>query len=148
MIQLGDMIRRELCMELDGADKTTALNQLIETIGRAEMPGDHQEFHNAMVAREAQSSTGIGLGVAIPHARRPDLPETFIAVGRSRAGIEYGAPDDAAVHLVFMVGVNSDAARYLQLAARIAWLVRNGPLRRELCQAAGIDELYSRLCEL
>ena len=78
---------------------------------------------SAVLQREREGCTGIGHGVAVAHGKRTGLPDIFLCLGVSPAGIEYGAYDEQPVHLLF-VAANPPLmqAYYLEtLAATVAF---------------------------
>lgn len=144
MQQLREFVRRELFVELTAGDKESALRELAGLVRDHRLVPDADGFYARVIDRESQASTGIGLGIGIPHATVDGLDRIFIVVGRSEAGIEYDAPDGNPVHLVFLIGLTPDRAQYLKIIARISWLVRNDDLRQKLFAAQDLDAL----CEL
>ena len=147
MKSIGHYIREDAIVELEGSEKRLAFDQLISKIKETGSLPDVNAFYDKILEREQQSSTGIGLGVAIPHARLDDLDEIFIAVGRSNSGIDFTTPDGMPVHLIFMIAVNSNHSEYLQIIARISWLVRNDEFRNQLYFCPTISDLYKLLKE-
>jgi PTS system nitrogen regulatory IIA component len=88
--------------------------------------------------REELQSTGIGDGVAIPHASIADLTKPVAALLLVRDGLEFGAIDRAKVHHVFaVVGPKREAGEHLRTLARISKLLRNAELRAKLLSAEG-----------
>ena len=88
---------------LESATSEEAIAELLELLVRAGRIKDREGALEALYQREAKGSTGIGGGVAIPHARSPEVGTLALAVGVSRAGIEFDAVDDKPVHLVFLL---------------------------------------------
>jgi mannitol/fructose-specific phosphotransferase system IIA component (Ntr-type) len=83
------------------------------------------EIERVAWAREQTVATGIGHGVAIPHARRAELKEPIVAVGISEAGVDFDAPDGQPTHVVFLlVTPRADPAVQLDLSADISRLFR------------------------
>jgi mannitol/fructose-specific phosphotransferase system IIA component (Ntr-type) len=142
MIRLSDHISRELCLELKATTKQEALQEIVAAVSKSGIVGQTDVFHQKILNREAQASTAIGLGVAIPHASHDGLKQITIAVGRSLKGIDFDAPDGSPVHLVFLIGITADRGQYLKVVARITWLVRNDQLRQEFFQAESAEALY------
>jgi PTS system nitrogen regulatory IIA component len=94
------------------------------------------------VERERLESTGIGDGVAIPHARLGALPGVILAVARSREGLEYAARDGLPVHLLFLlVSPEHAAGEHLCALARISRLARQPDFRRSLLAAPSREEM-------
>lgn len=147
MLALGKFIHRETVIELKATTKADAIKELVDISSQAGLVTEPDEFLNKLLERESQSSTGIGLGVAIPHARIERLDEIFVSVGLARKGIDFGSPDGAPVNLVLLIGVNRNQAQYLQLISRVSWLVRNDGLRKQMIQAPTVDDLFKLLSE-
>jgi Kef-type K+ transport system membrane component KefB len=87
---------------------------------------DVEQIADAVWAREASVGTGIGNGVALPHARIDGISKPLVAVGISEAGIDFDAPDGKAAHILFLVlsPKNSSGAQ-LEIFSEIARLFRN-----------------------
>ena len=88
---------------LEAYDKEEAIAELVELLVRAVRVQDRDEILDVLYGREAKGTTGIGGGVAIPHARHEDLSGLRLAAGVSPDGIEFEAIDDKPVHVVFLV---------------------------------------------
>jgi len=102
----------------------------------------------ALLEREALGSTGIGRGVAVPHAKDRNVRGVMVALGRSHGGIEFAALDGQPVHLVFLLLSSEDsAAAHLEALAGIAKLARDEHFRRLLRNAEGPGELLAVLRE-
>ena len=97
----------------------------------------------AVLAREAAGSTGIGKGIAIPHARVPGLPATLMAVGRAARPIALADAGCAPVSLLFLLAIPAeDPHSYLPVLAGLSRLASDESLLRRLRRAAGPDELF------
>jgi nitrogen PTS system EIIA component len=114
---------------------------------------DSGRLLEALLAREKLGSTGIGDGVAIPHARLPGLPKVVACFGRSRAGIDFGAADGKPAHFFFTVlspegsvGVQSVGAQvggvHVRLLARISLLFMRPSFRDAVMRARDAAEIY------
>lgn len=97
---------------------------------------------DALMEREASGATGVGHGVAIPHAQIEGLDRLRGVFLRLNPAVEYGSVDDEPVNLVFAllapVGAGSEQLRAM---ARIARSLRQGDLRSQLRQAGGADAI-------
>jgi fructose-specific phosphotransferase system IIA component len=147
MQEIVNYIREDLIVELEGTDKTSALRQIMDAFERDHILPDPDAFFKKILDREKQSSTGLGLGVAIPHARIESLDKIVIAVGRSLKGIDFVTPDGTPVHLIFMIAINSQQAEYLKILSRISWLVRNDEFRERLFNCPTSADVYRLLKE-
>ena len=117
---------------------------LIET-GKLDS-SQHQDVLDALQAREEQVSTGIGSGVAIPHAFSDELEEVAAVFGRSTEGIDFEAIDNAPVHHIFLFIVpRKDYHLHLRTLAAIAKLFTNCDVRRGLTNAKTRKEILDIL---
>jgi PTS system nitrogen regulatory IIA component len=100
----------------------------------------------ALEQREKLGTTGIGEGVAIPHARLPGIERLVGFFVRLATPIEYDALDDAPVDLVFLlVAPESESTLQLKALARIARLLRDADLAARLRTEAAPEEVFELL---
>jgi len=105
--------------------------------------GGFDEVLAAVLEREAVLSTGVGFGVAIPHARCAGVQGLTVVSGSAGAGVAYDGIDGEPVRLFFMiVGPEESAGLHVKLLSRIARLVRSEAVRRELIEARTPDEFH------
>ncbi|MGB8720153.1 MAG: cation:proton antiporter [Desulfobacterales bacterium] len=111
--ELGATARREVIREM--------------TAAACEVAGlDARSVEKAVWDREEALSTGIGNGVAIPHARLDGLRESLVVVGISKTGIDFDSPDGRLAKVIFLILTPSSApGEQLQIAAEIARLFRD-----------------------
>lgn len=94
-----------------------------------------KNFEQALAAREALGATALGQGIAIPHAYVDGMPGETVLFCRLREGIAYQAADGKPVRLFFcLTGPNRHPALHLQLLAKLARLLGDDILRRELLE--------------
>ena len=94
MIRLADYLAKARVADLASRSKDAALMEIVETLSSAPEVSDRERLLAAVLEREKIVSTGIGLGVAVPHAKIPEVSEFVVAYGRSKDGIDFGAIDD------------------------------------------------------
>jgi mannitol/fructose-specific phosphotransferase system IIA component (Ntr-type) len=118
-----------LLVELKSRDKRGALREVIEHLVAAEVISDDigRKLERAVTKREGEGSTGIGKGLAIPHAKECGFLEEVIAVmARSQEGIDFSSIDGEPVRLIFLVASPLNCAdKHLQLMKKIATLNRD-----------------------
>jgi PTS system nitrogen regulatory IIA component len=103
---------------------------------------------DALLAREAEGSTGVGRGVALPHARLPELDRMRAVFLRLDAPVAFDAVDDQPVDLLFALFAPIDAgSEHLRTLARISRLLRHSDVREHLRQAHTTDALYAMLVQ-
>ena len=109
---------------------------------------DYQALLGAVQEREAGGSTGIGFGVAIPHARAAGVPELSLVCGVSPSPVPFDSIDGEPVRLFFLiVGPAASAGQHVKLLRRIAKLVRHEDVRRRLFDATTPQEFYTTLLD-
>jgi nitrogen PTS system EIIA component len=134
-------------MPLSARDKKSVIAELTRHLTERS-GGDFAEVLEAIEEREAVLSTGIGFGVAIPHARSSHVRELSLVCGVSRSPVPFDSIDGEPVRLFFLiVGPEASAGQHVKVLSRIARLVRRDNLREQLCEAATPDEFYSLLLE-
>src|SRR3972149_2815942 len=103
---IDDYLEEDLILFLQTKDRNDALSSLVDALDRSGKLKDKSAFFSSILQREKVVSTGIGLGVAIPHAKMEGYEDFFIAIGiqQEGMGIEWQALDGAPVRLIFMIG--------------------------------------------
>lgn len=108
---------------------------------------DSRDILDAVVERENLGSTGVGEGVAIPHARVNGLNRPIGAFVRLSEGVDFDAIDGRACDLVFMLlAPQSSGADHLRALAQVSRAFRTADLRAALRDAESVEALQSRLC--
>ncbi len=133
---LGDLILPERVLELNCGTKHEALAQLSAKCAEDPRVSDGEAFLRAILRREEQVSTGVGMGIAIPHVKIPEVSDYVAAVGRSRRGIPFDALDGQPVHLIFMIGASDRQTRdFVKILAQITHLLKPTATREALMVA-------------
>jgi nitrogen PTS system EIIA component len=110
--------------------------------------GTFEEVKSAVEERESVLSTGIGFGVAIPHARSAGVRELTIIGGVSNTPVAFDSIDGEPVRLFFLiVGPEASAGLHVKILSRIARLVRREGVRQRLVDARSNDEFYQVLLD-
>ena len=132
---------------LAAVDKTGVLRELTELL--AERAGAEAEpLLAAVLEREQVLSTGIGHGIAIPHAKSSLVIDLSLICGRSSIGIPFDALDGEPVRLFFLlIGPDSAAGLHVKALSRIARLVRRESVREALLMAESTEAFHQVLVE-
>jgi mannitol/fructose-specific phosphotransferase system IIA component (Ntr-type) len=134
---------------LDAATREDAVERLVEALGCSAGAADALRLRDAVLARELAGSTGIGAGVAIPHARTPGLKAPRLAVGRAERPLDFKSADGQPVTLVFLLAVpESDPKSHLKVLAALSRLAGDKKLLRALHKADGAAGLFAALSAL
>ena len=140
-IQLHQLIRPDRILDLKATTKREALKELAGLLNGDPNIADAGMFLDAIYKREELGSTGVGLGVAIPHVKIPEVRDYVIAVGRKVEGIEFDSLDGQPVRLIFMIGASEHQTRdFVKMLARVMRLLKNGSIRVALLEAQIPDQ--------
>lgn len=124
--------------------KEEVISELVHVLDSAGRLRDVNEFKDAVLAREAQCTTGIGEGIAIPHAKSNAVNEPAIAFGRSNSGVNFASLDGNPVFLFFMIAAPEGASdTHLEALSRLSTILLHKEVRQQLLQAASADEVLS-----
>jgi Kef-type K+ transport system membrane component KefB/mannitol/fructose-specific phosphotransferase system IIA component (Ntr-type) len=144
--RLADLlVPRASLLPLRATDARGALAELCAALAaEAHLPADALE--RAVLAAEGRTPSGLGHGVALPHAAVPGLARPLAALGRSAAGIDCDAPDGQPAHLLVLVltPADDDGAQ-ADARAGVARLVEDAALRQHLLAAASFTEVLAAL---
>lgn len=125
-------------LDLKSSDRWSAIVELTELLvaaGKVDA-GDRQAILDELKKREESMSTGIGFGVAIPHASSDRVPTVVAAFGRSKGGVEFEALDGAPVHFIVLFVVPRDEFQvHLRTLAAIARFLNDRKVRERLGEA-------------
>lgn len=126
-------MKDELILFLNSSSRDETIASLIEPLGSHLEIAEPEAFHQAILEREKLVSTGIGMGVALPHAKMDSLDHFFICIGILAKGVDWKAIDHAPVRLVFMIGGPDDKqTEYLQILSSLTQFVKNEEIRKKL----------------
>lgn len=146
MISIAGICSPDHIAILDAQDKNSAISQLSAVLGTSAAVTEPSELEREMFERERIMSTGIGLGVAVPHVRLKSVSALTMALGVCRSGIEYDAFDGQKVRIIIMIAAPEGAHReYLSILAKIALLLKSEPIRDKIVNAASPQDVYEIL---
>jgi PTS system nitrogen regulatory IIA component len=128
-------------MEAESRDEVlSVLTGMVEAAGKLE---DQNTFYQAIINREKIVTTGIEMGVAIPHAKLPSLSQFFIAIALLKKGVDWKALDAAPVRLIFMIGgPDNKQNEYLQILSTLTSVIRDEERRKNILMASDPQALF------
>ncbi len=131
---ISNYLDESLVVFLNADSQSEALGQMVGVLEKAGKLKNPKVFHDAILEREKIVSTGIGLGVSIPHAKLQGYNDFFIAIGiQAKKGIEWNALDGAPVHLIFMIGgPENKQTEYLRILSHLTMAIKNEERRKKL----------------
>ena len=140
---LVDYIDISRIKELKSTTKSETLKEMVELMNSSEMITDKDEFLRKIVEREKILSTGIGLGIAVPHVKLASVKDFVIGIGVSRKGIPYDAIDGGDVHIIVMIGASeAQKDEYVKVLAKIVLVLKNEKTRHRIIHADCPEEIY------
>ncbi|MGO4887545.1 fructose-specific PTS transporter subunit EIIC [Anaerobacillus sp. MEB173] len=142
-MRITELLKAEtVIVDLQSSTKADVINELVEKLDTAGRLNDKEGFREAILAREAQSTTGIGEGIAIPHAKTKAVKTPAIAFGKSAAGIDYEALDGQPSHLFFMIAASEGANNtHLETLSRLSTFLMDEQFREKLKTATDVEEI-------
>ncbi len=140
-MSLASYLKSEQVKILAGRTKAEVLDELIALLCKCFPSVDRQVLQDAISHRESLMSTGIGQGLAVPHARLAGVIEPMVVVGISKSGVaEYDSLDGAAIHIVLLIVAGKGQHEpYLRLLAASVDLLKDQAVRRELVNCKSAD---------
>lgn len=133
-------------IDLEATTKDAALVELVSAVGSSDAVESPDDLLTAVREREKLLSTGIGLGIAIPHARIASVNEFVVAVGRRRAGIDFGSIDGKPVQIVVLIAGPQDAQKsYLELLAQLSKRLKLEDVRDAVIDSTSPAEVVALL---
>lgn len=146
-MKLAKLLNPDLIiLDMEAVEHWPAIVELVgHLVTSGQLPAEqHDEMLEAFRAREELVSTGIGSGVAIPHAFSDHLSEVIGVFGRSAAGIDFQALDDAPVHFIILFIVpRKEYHLHLRTLAAIAKMFTNPEILRQLGEAGTVEEIVT-----
>ncbi|ANB58977.1 PTS system, fructose subfamily, IIA component domain protein [Anoxybacillus sp. B7M1] len=148
-MKITDLLTEEtIVLEVKARTKEEIIDELAQTLEQAGVLHDLKAFKEAVLLREAQSTTGIGDGIAIPHAKTSAVARPAVAFGRSNLGIDYDALDGKPSHLFFMIAAPDGADHtHLEALARLSSMLMDAAFRSRVESASTKEELLSVIKE-
>jgi len=146
-VKLSGYIRKELIApRMSAGNKSQLLDVLLALAEKAYALGDRGKVLGDLIAREKQSSTGIGCSIAVPHTIVAALPKTIMVLASIPDGIDFDAVDGKPVKAVFLLlSPPNQVGEHIRLLARIARICSSEALVRKLAEAQTADELMAAI---
>jgi len=137
--------------ELKARDRDGVITELVWALDKAKRlkRGRRDDIINAVIKRENEASTGMGKGVALPHAKHPGVRDVVAAIGRSSVGIDFSALDKQPVYIVILlVSPVDNPDRHLQAMESIFRQLQQEKFRKFLRQASTAAQIEDLLREV
>jgi len=131
---------------LKSKNKYKAIEELADVFKGTDVCSDIKAFINALKEREEIMTTGIGFGIAVPHAKLESVHKIAFAIGISKKGIDFNSIDGKPVHLVVLVAAGERQHKeYLKLLSKIMSVLKNDAIRNEMIEAKSTKDIIEIL---
>jgi len=136
------LIKDRINLDVKSTNKVDIIKELARLHEKTGVLNDYDGYVKALMAREEQSSTGIGEGIAIPHAKTEFVKEPALAMGRKPEGIDYDSLDGEPATLFFMIAAPDGANNtHIETLARLSQLLLDDDFKEALENAKTADEV-------
>lgn len=145
MKKISEILLKEgIILDLKEKEKIEVIKKLSERLISLGYITNSDEFFGEILKRENLESTGIGMGIAIPHARSNAVKDLVIVFGRSQEGVDFSSLDGKPAHLIFLIaGPEDKKSEYLFALAKLSKLLRKDEVRIELNKAKNEEEVIA-----
>ena len=142
-MKITELLTRDtIHLNIESKEKENVIDEMVTVLDKAGRLNDREAYKAAILNRESQSSTGIGEGIAIPHAKTASVINPAIAFGRSKDGVDYESLDGQPAHLVFMIAATEGANNtHLEALSRLSTLLMREEIRKQLLEAESEDAI-------
>ena len=141
--RIGAVLRPQaVVLDLPDTDRDSTIAALVRRLGAISPEIQVESASLSVIQRENSMPTGIGSGIAIPHARIETIKNLALAFGRSKAGVDFKSPDQKPAHLIFLIlcPIHDEGAQVRTLA-QIARLTSKAEMRQALLEAATPEQV-------
>ena len=130
--------------ELSATAKADVISEMIEKLDLAGKLSNKAMYQQAVLDREAEYSTGIGMGIAIPHGKSSGVKEAALVFARSKSGVDFDSMDGKATHLLFLIAVPEAANDdHLRILGTLSAKLMHQSIREALLNAATYEEVVA-----
>lgn len=145
MMKITDLLLKNvMIMDLKATRKNEAIDEMVDSLAMHNRISDSNVFKKGIMDREAQTSTGLGDGIAMPHAKNSAVNEATVLFAKSSKGVNYEALDGQSTYLFFMIAAPEGANdTHLQALASLARLLVNPDFVASLKNAHTPEEVQS-----
>lgn len=133
-------------LNLKGSTKSEIIDELVEMLNAAGKLNDKEEYKKQILKREAQSSTGLEEGIAIPHAKTAAVKIPSIAFGLSKNGVDYESLDGEPSKLFFMIAAPANASdTHIEILSKLTTMLLDDDIRERLLEVKTPQEVIEIL---
>lgn len=142
-MKITDMLEKDLMiLELKARNKKEVIEELVDALVRKGIVTSRDGFINTVMEREKMSSTGIGMGIAIPHGKSNVVSKPSIVFGKSTEGIDYQSLDGEPSYIFFLIAVPEDSNNeHLKVLSQLSRKLMHEDIRKKLMDSKNEAEV-------
>lgn len=126
------------------AGKTEALNQCIDLMAKSGKIADVEKYRKGVFAREEEGTTGIGMGIAIPHCKSDAVTKAGLAAMVVKDGVDFESLDGTPAKIIFLIAApNTEDNVHLQVLSRLSVMLMDEQFTNSLINAGSVDEFLN-----
>ncbi len=148
-MKITELLKEDtIILSLKSTTKENVLDELVDKLYEANRLNDKEKFKSEILKRESQSSTGVGDGIAIPHAKTDAVKIPSLAFGYSKEGIDFDSFDSKKAHIFFMIAGSKDASNeHLETLSKLSVMLLKEDFRTALGMAKSKEEILNLINE-
>ena len=148
-MQISELLRQDhIKVNLESEDKESAIAEVLELLVTSGDVTDRDGAYHALLDRESKGTTGIGDGVAVPHAKHASITHLSLALGLSPGGVEFDAIDGEPARIIFLLLAEpNNPGPHVQALAQVARLCQVPGFCRRLCDCRSDKEVLDLILE-
>lgn len=126
------------------AGKTEALNQCIDLMAKSGKIADVEKYRKSVFAREEEGTTGIGMGIAIPHCKSDAVTKAGLAAMVVKDGVDFESLDGTPAKIIFLIAApNTEDNVHLQVLSKLSVMLMDEQFTNSLINAGSVDEFLN-----
>lgn len=144
-MKIQDLLQKNaIITDLTGNSKNEILTDMAGYLASLYGLPNGEDISRRIIEREVDISTGIGFGIAIPHARIQGIDRLYLIAGRSKPGIEFNAIDEQPVHLLFMmISPQNTSSEHTQVLSKLSQIMAYEDVRTKLMQVKTAEQFLN-----
>ena len=148
IVPLDKLLPAERVSILKGTSKDEVIREMVDLLATSPLIEDPEALHRAVLEREEILSTGIGLGIAVPHAKVPSVDDIVAGIAKTEVPIDYGSIDDERVRIVVMIAAAPDQQDdYIRALAAVTLFLKNNEVRAAILAAQTPEEIFQLIAK-
>ena len=144
-MRITDLLSKEsIKLNLSSKTKPDVIDEMVDLVDASGNLNNKAEYKEAILAREELSTTAVGEGIAIPHAKTKAVKKACLAAGITKDGIDYEAFDGSLSNLFFMIAAPDGANNtHLEVLSRLSTILMDEEFKNSLINSTSVDEFLS-----